>query len=151
LQLTARDIMPTTYFLIALLISIALHFGIPIEELVPQPWNLVGLIPLGFGVWLNVSADRAFRQAKTTVKPFEESSVLLTSGAFRFTRNPMYLGFVAILLGESILLRSLSPYVVVIGFAVLMDRTYIKVEERMLAEKFGEEWQRYASKVRRWL
>jgi protein-S-isoprenylcysteine O-methyltransferase Ste14 len=143
--------MPTTYFLIALLLCIALNFLTPVSVVIPQPWNLVGFIPLAFGVWLNLSADRAFKQAKTTVKPFEESTALLKTGAFRFTRNPMYLGFVVILLGTTILLRSLSPYIIVIAFGVLMNQVFIKVEERMLAEEFGEEWREYASKVRRWL
>lgn len=143
--------MPTTYFLIALLLCITLNFLIPVSVVMPQPWNLVGFLPLALGVWLNLSADRAFKQADTTVKPFEESSALVKTGAFRFTRNPMYLGFTIILLGTTILLRSLSPYIVVIGFAILMDQAFIKVEERMLAEKFGEEWREYASIVRRWL
>jgi protein-S-isoprenylcysteine O-methyltransferase Ste14 len=63
----------------------------------------------------------------------------------------MYLGFAAILLGISVLLRSLSPYIVVIVFIVWIELAFIRVEERMLAEKFGEAWQQYRSKVRKWI
>ncbi|MGD2163525.1 MAG: isoprenylcysteine carboxylmethyltransferase family protein [Anaerolineales bacterium] len=143
--------MPTTYFLIALLLGLILHFVVPVGYFIPQPWNLVGLVPLALGVWLNLSADRSFKQAKTTVKPFEESAALVTTGAFRYTRNPMYLGFTVILLGEAILLRSLTPFIAVVAFPILVYQVFIKAEERKLAEKFGDEWGRYQTNVRRWI
>ena len=146
-----QKLMPTTYLLVAILLSIALHFLIPVSYVVPSPWNLIGLIPVVFGVWINISADQAFKKAKTTVKPFEESNVLIQDGVFRLSRNPMYLGFVSILLGISILLRSLSPYVVVIVFTLLMELIFIRIEERMLAEKFGDQWSQYRSRVRKWI
>ena len=143
--------MPTTFFLIAVLLSLLVHLFLLVAQWVSQPWNLTGLVPLGLGVWLNLSADRQFKAANTTVKPFEVSTVLVKSGAFRVTRNPMYLGFVSILLGEAILLRSLSPLIVAIAYAVLVKVKFISIEERMLADRFGTEWEEYASKVRRWL
>jgi protein-S-isoprenylcysteine O-methyltransferase Ste14 len=63
----------------------------------------------------------------------------------------VYLAFVAILLGISILLRSLSPYMVVVVFVVMIDLTFIRVEEQMLAEQFGEEWAQYRSRAKKWL
>jgi protein-S-isoprenylcysteine O-methyltransferase Ste14 len=62
-----------------------------------------------------------------------------------------HLGFVAILLGISILLRSLPPYIVVVAFIVAIDAIFIRVEERMLQAKFGDEWMRYRSTVRKWI
>ena len=121
-----QKLMPTTYLLIAIVICIVLHFIIPIQYILSSPLNLIGLLPLLFGVWVNVSADRAFKKANTTVKPYEESSVLVQDGVFRLSRNPMYLGFVAILLGISILLRSLSPYLVIVTFAILMELVFIR-------------------------
>jgi protein-S-isoprenylcysteine O-methyltransferase Ste14 len=106
---------------------------------------------LALGVAINLVADGAFHKANTTVKPFEESSALVTGGVFRITRNPMYLGFVLILTGIAVLLRSLTPYLVPIVFAVMIDRLYISVEERMLAERFGAAWQAYKRSTGRWL
>lgn len=63
----------------------------------------------------------------------------------------MYLGFVLILTGIAILLRTLSPYLVIFAFVAVIDRTFVMVEERMLAEKFGSSWKRYRSVTRRWL
>jgi len=146
-----KKIMPTTYLFAAILLCIALHFLVPILYIILSPWNLFGLIPLFFGLWINLSADRAFKKAETTVKPFVQSNALIQDGVFRWTRNPMYLGFVVILLGISVLLRSLSPYIVVVAFIVLINLVFIRVEERMLEEKFGDEWNRYRSRVRKWI
>jgi protein-S-isoprenylcysteine O-methyltransferase Ste14 len=147
----ATKMMPTTFLLISIVAMIALHFLFPAMRIIPPLWNLLGIIPLAFGVAINLIADKAFHEANTTVKPFEESSFLMTSGAFRITRNPMYLGFVLILIGIAVLVRSLTPYAVILAFAILLDRVYVTVEERMLAEKFGAEWEEYKRHTRRWL
>ena len=146
-----NKIMPTTYLLFAILLCVGLHILVPIYFVIPLPWNMVGLIPILIGIWLNLSADRAFKQANTTVKPFEESSALIQDGVFRFSRHPMYLGFVLLLFGISMLLRSTSPYIVMIVFAWFIDRVFIQEEERMLAAQFDEEWQGYKSRVRKWI
>ena len=146
-----KKIMPTTYLLVAILLCLGFHFLTPILYIVPSPWNLIGLIPIFLGVWINLTADRAFKKAETTVKPFEESKVLIQDDVFRLSRNPMYLGFTAILLGISVLLRSLSPYLVVVGFVVLIELIFIRSEEQMLEEQFGDEWMRYRSRVRKWV
>lgn len=146
-----KSIMPTTYLLVALLLSIALHFFFPIIRLIHTPLNLLGLPAIIFGVWINIEADRAFKRAQTTVKPFEDSNTLVQDGVFRLSRNPMYLGFAAILLGISILLGSLSPFFIVILFMCLMEFLYIRTEENMLREDFGDEWEQYRLRVRKWL
>ena len=144
-------ILPPTYLLIAMMAMLALHFLFPIAWIVPPLWNLLGLVFLVAGVIINLIADKAFHQAGTTVKPFEESSMLVTDGVFQISRNPMYLGFVLILTGTAMLLRSLSPYLIILAFAFSVDRIFIKVEEGMLAKKFGTAWKQYKSRTRRWL
>ena len=82
-------------------------------------------------------ADRALIKHHTTVKPFEESTALITTGVFRISRHPMYFGMVLILVGIALLMGSLAPYVVIPIFAIVMDRVFIKIEERMFEEIFG--------------
>ena len=130
---------------------VAVHFLIPIVRVIVFPYSLFGLIPLAFGVALNLLADRAFKKHSTTVKPFERSSTLVTKGVFAISRNPMYLGMVLSLIGVGILLGSLAPFVVVPVIAVLLDRRFIAIEEPMLGGRFGEDWAAYRSRVRRWL
>ena len=129
----------------------ALHFLFPVTKIIPPPWNPFGIVPLVLGVVINIIADKAFHEANTTIKPFEESTALITNGVFRVSRNPMYLGFVLVLIGIAILVRSLTPYAIIPIFAVLMDKVFIKVEERMLAEQFGAAWLEYEKKTRRWV
>ena len=146
----STKILPPTYLLIAMIAMLVLHFLFPVAWIVPPVWNLLGLVFLAAGVIMNLIADKAFHQAGTTVKPFEESSTLVTNGVFQASRNPMYLGFVLILTGTAILLRSLPPYMIIFAYAFLVDRRFIRVEEGMLAKKFGSSWEQYKSRTRRW-
>lgn len=145
------NILPPTYLFITIIIVIALHFILPITIFIPFPWNLIGILPIILGIVFNLIADNAFKVRMTTVKPFEESSALVTNGVFRLSRNPMYLGFVFILLGIGTLLGSLTPFLITLLFTISIYRMYIIVEEKMLEEKFGEEWLSYKNKVRRWI
>ena len=143
--------MPPTWMFVAMIIMLISNFIFPLVWIVPPLWNLLGLVLLASGVILNLIADNAFKQVGTTVKPYQESSSLVTSGVFQISRNPMYLGIVLILLGIAVLLRSLSPFLVIILFAILIDRIHIRVEEQMLEEEFGPNWEAYKAKTRRWL
>jgi protein-S-isoprenylcysteine O-methyltransferase Ste14 len=129
----------------------AFHFVLPITQVIPGLWRLIGLLPLACGIGLNLIADRALHQANSTVKPFEASTTLITNGVFQISRHPMYLGFVLILIGLAVLLGSLIPYFVIPIFAILMDRIFIQVEERMLEKQFGQNWLVYKVRVRRWI
>ena len=147
----STKIMPPTWLLFAIIIMMVLNFTVPVARIVPPLWNLLGLMFLASGMILNLIGDNAFKQARTTIKPFQEASSLVTEGVFQISRNPMYLGMVLILTGIALLLRSLSPFLIIIPFAILIDQIYIRVEEQMLAEKFGASWEAYQAKTRRWL
>ena len=144
-------ILPPTYLLLAMLCMIFLYFLIPVSRFIPPFWNLLGIIPLALGLLLDLRADKVFHQVGTTVKPYEESTVLVTGGLYKISRNPMYLGFVLLLLGIAVLFGTVTPFLVVGVFAVAMDRIFISAEERMLAKKFGANWQAYKNRVGRWL
>lgn len=146
-----RKIMPTTWLLISIVGMIAFHFFAPAMTILSSLWRLFGIIPLVFGIVINLIADNGFKKSQTTVKPFEESTALITSEAFQISRNPMYLGFIFILFGVAILLGSLSPYLIIPVFVILIDRVFISIEEKMLADQFGAEWETYKNKTRRWL
>ena len=146
-----RKPLPPTYFFFSMLALIALHFLLPITGVLEVPWNLTGLIPVIIGAILNLLADNDFKKHNTTVKPFEKSSVLITKGVFNITRNPMYLGMALLLIGAAMILGSLSPYICVIVFILLMNVVFIKAEEKQLADVFGDEWEKYKQSVRRWI
>jgi protein-S-isoprenylcysteine O-methyltransferase Ste14 len=147
----ALKITPPVYLFLSIAIMLLLHFLLPKTQVLPFPCNLFGIIPLVLGIVMNLVADRSFKKNKTTVKPLEESTTLITDGVFRFSRHPMYLGFVLILLGIALLMGSLTPYVIVFGFAIFMHIVFINFEEKKLEETFGEAWLRYKKKVRQWI
>jgi protein-S-isoprenylcysteine O-methyltransferase Ste14 len=144
-------VMPPTYLFIAVVIMMGLHLIFPVATIIPAPWNITGIIPLAAGVILNLVADRDFKKHRTTVKPFEESAVVITTGLYRLSRNPMYLGFELILIGVALFLGSLTPFLVVILFPLLMEALFIRAEEEMLAQQFGQHWLAYKEQVRRWI
>lgn len=143
--------LPPMYLFTAMAAMVLLNLFIPVQQLIFYPWNATGLIPLVFGAVLNMSADRAFTKNGTTVNPFEESRTLVTSGAFRYSRNPMYLGMVLILTGVAFLLGTLSPFIILPVFAITMDRVFIIDEEKKLDHRFGDQWKEYRANVRRWI
>jgi protein-S-isoprenylcysteine O-methyltransferase Ste14 len=146
-----KKLLPPTYLFLSIVIMVGLHFLFPAAKIIPFPWNLLGAVPFAFGLALNLLADRAFKKHDTTVKPFQESAALVTAGVFRVSRNPMYLGFVLILVGIAIFMGSLTPWAIIPILAIWMDLIFIKVEERMLERTFGDRWLEYKKSVRRWI
>lgn len=146
-----KRILPPTFFMSAIVTIIIIHFTLPIIVFINFPWNLLGIVFLLLGVGLNLLADNRFKHFEVNVKPYEYSYKLVTNGVFKFSRNPMYLGMSQILLGESILCGSLSPFIITTVFILLIYFVFIRIEERMLLEKFGDEYIRYKKNVRRWI
>ncbi len=95
----------------------------------------------------------SFRMAKTTVDPTrpEKASSVVTTGIYAYTRNPMYLGFLMILLAYTIKLSNPLTVVILPLFVWCMNQFQIKPEERALSQLFGDEYQLYCQQVRRWL
>jgi protein-S-isoprenylcysteine O-methyltransferase Ste14 len=94
-----------------------------------------------------------FRQARTTVNPTspERTSAVVTSGLYRWSRNPMYLGMTLILLGIAVWASTLAGLLLVAVFCACLTRFQIVPEERALLAAFGPEFERYAATVRRWI
>lgn len=147
----SKRISPPACLFISICTMALLHFIVPISAYVQYPWTLLGIIPLAAGGYLNLSADSAFRKARTTVKPFEMSTALITTGVFRLTRHPMYLGMVLILCGLAIFMGTITPLIIIAIFAILMEMVFVRTEERMLEHQFGSAWISYRNKVRKWL
>lgn len=98
---------------------------------------------------LNIAAGREFKRLRTTVKPLPRSSALATDGVFRWSRNPMYLGMVFIVAGVALLEGSISPWIVVVALAIVLDWVFVVREEEMLKDTFGDAFERYSRRVRR--
>ncbi len=115
--------------------------------------TLIALSLVGFGVSIILFSIRKFYQAETTVLPQEmdHSTALVTGGIFRVSRNPMYLGMAAIIAGVGVGLGTWFTFLILPFFVFLITKFQIKPEEEALAKIFGEEFEDYKNKVRRWI
>lgn len=146
-----RTFLPPSYFNTSVILMIALHFIFPLKSIIPSPYNYFGVSLLLIGFLMNIWASEHFKKVKTTIKPFQESSYLITEGLFKYSRHPMYLGMVIALLGLFILLGSTTPIIIIPTFIWLITNKFILDEEKALEEKFGEQYLAYKKKVRRWI
>jgi protein-S-isoprenylcysteine O-methyltransferase Ste14 len=146
-----RKIIPPVYFLLTLIAMTGLNFLAPIARVVPAPWSYAGGAIILLGIALAAVAAGSFKRAGTPVVPFEISTALVTTGLYRITRNPMYLGLVLALVGVAVLLGTLTPFFPIPVFVWIIQARFIRGEERFLEELFGAEYLAYKSKVRRWI
>jgi protein-S-isoprenylcysteine O-methyltransferase Ste14 len=144
-------IMPLVWLLFALLLMAGLHSGLPLIRILHSPWTWAGLAPGVFGTWVMVTSARAFQRAETGLMPFDEATVLVKGGFFRYTRNPMYLGMVLILLGAAMLCGTAGAFLPIPMFVFIIRRNFILGEENFMEEAFGDEYLDYKRSVGRWL
>ncbi|WP_114418700.1 methyltransferase family protein [Marinospirillum perlucidum] len=115
-------------------------------------WLVAGLL-LALGGYFALAGVLCFRRAQTTFDPCnpEKTSCLVTTGVYRITRNPMYLGFACILAAWGVYLASPWLLLVLPLFLVYIHRFQIQPEERLLQTRFSEEFQAYRERVPPWL
>ncbi len=143
-------LLPPHYFVFSLLTMIALRI-IETAPLVGGSWYLIGLLPLILGLGIALWGVRLFAKVGTNIVPFTESTALVTDGAFAYSRNPMYLGMVLVLLGVAFLLDRASPWLVLVPFILVIRLKFIQFEEPLMEQTFGAIYTTYKSNVRRWL
>lgn len=144
-------ILPPVYFFAALLVMVGLHFYYPIARVIPTPARYVGILFLVIGIASTLWAAIYFGRVGTSVKPFEHSTVLVTAGLYRITRNPMYVGLIVALTGVALWLGTASPFLVIPVFVWWIRYRFVLREETFLHDIFGEDYRSYKTRVRRWL
>ena len=124
----------------------ALDFRFPASFLSSASLALLGAV-------ICLSGVVSFRRAKTTVNPMRPGSTssLVVAGIYKYTRNPMYLGFLLLLLGWATFLSNLAPFALLPAFVVYMNHFQIRPEERALGSLFAEEYHAYRARVRPWI
>jgi len=124
----------------------ALNIEFPARAQLAATFGLLGITCSLLGV-------AAFRRARTTVNPMtpDATTALVVSGIYRVTRNPMYLGFLLLLLAEIVWLANPVALLVAPAFVLYLSRFQIGPEEIALQARFGAEFNSYATRVRRWI
>ena len=115
-----------------------------VHRLIPASMAAIGLLIAAMGI-------RNFSKAGTPVPTNQPSSALVTSGIYAWTRNPIYLGLFILYLGIGVAVRSPWILALFVPIALTIRFGVIAREERYLAEQFGEAYQAYKARVRRWL
>lgn len=150
-QTFRRFRFPPTYFNLSWISMVSLRLLFPEPQIVSFPYKLLGILFLLLGPWMNLWASSYFKKVNTTVKPFEISQHLVTSGFFSISRHPMHLWMVSVLLGVALLLETFLPFLIIPVFMYVINRKFIIPEEQLLIETFGQDYLDYKNRVRRWI
>jgi len=143
---------PAAVLLAAMLMWLAADAAPALDVDVPAPGAFTTLLA-ALGILLGALAIVQFRRAGTTVNPMRpgENTALVTSGIYRFSRNPMYVADVLLLAAWALWLANLAAVVPIALFIAYMNRFQIAPEERALQARYGAAYADYCRAVRRWL
>jgi protein-S-isoprenylcysteine O-methyltransferase Ste14 len=148
---TNRNIHPPFIALIFIVLAYVLGRFVPLPFAAPPILQYFGLFLTFLGFLLGIASFLEFRRARTTLDPHGSTRQLVTSGIYRFTRNPIYLGFLLMIMGLP-LNSGLYWGILMAPFYILtMNRLVIEREEIYLKKKFNETFTSYSARVRRWL
>lgn len=146
-----RRLLPPHLFLLCGIGATAIGLAVPVRGPLVAEARIAGTVLLAAGLAVSKRCSDLFDRSRTNIKTFDDPDVLVTTGPFRFSRNPMYLGFTIALVGASMLVGSLSAVSGPVLFWLLADRWYIPFEERRMMATFGATYERYRSAVPRWI
>lgn len=141
--------LPPTLVLTHLAAGIVLNWAVPFS--LSPVWGWLGLLLLAAAVGTIQWSRTLFQKAGTNVPPNQPTLVIVREGPYKFTRNPMYLSFVAGFVGLSFLSGGLMMLLLALPLFFLLDQRVIAPEEAYLTEKFGDAYRDYMKQVRRWL
>jgi protein-S-isoprenylcysteine O-methyltransferase Ste14 len=141
---------PPIIFLCAILLGIALNHNWPLYFLSPSV-RLLGPLVTACAVVLFLLSYREFRRAGTSVQGSKRSTTIVQTGPYRFSRNPIYLAFILVVLGLSVWLNTLWLLVTLVPAVGIIAMVVIPREERFLERNFNGQYSSYKAQVRRWL
>jgi protein-S-isoprenylcysteine O-methyltransferase Ste14 len=146
-----RFIYPPIWLLFGLVGVFACNEFFPGPRFTGPAGQLAGGLLILAGLVLLVYANSLFTRVGNDVIPFRNVTTLVTSGVYRYTRNPMYLGMLLVLLGSAVTVGASTALLVAPLFMAIIEVRFIRPEEEMLHRLFPGQYADYCAKVRRWL
>jgi len=147
-----QNLLPPRLFQIALVLMVVLDLMLGGRPIFATGLVLVsGILLTIAGVTLTLGGAGQFNKRETNINTFRKPDHLVTDGLFRYSRNPMYLGFATVLTGTALVLGSVEGLIIAAGFVLIADRWYVSFEEAIMRETFGDAYTAYCAKTRRWL
>ena len=146
-----NKIPPTILTLLFLIFNYILSFNFLKIEIPYKYFFTTLLLILGF--YIVIRSSRLFAQAKTSIDPLRpfKSTSLITNDIYKYSRNPMYFGYLLILLSSSVYLGNVISIIIIPLFIFIINFIQIIPEEETLKDLFGPTYDEYLSKVRRWI
>ena len=142
--------IPPTLIAYSILFMTILHFYLPQFNLIRFPYNLIGILIAFSGFILMGKSRDLFKKHQTTLK-IEKSNHLINEGIFSKTRNPMYMGMTILIFGFSIFSTNIIALFLPFIFMTIVRLIFIKKEEQLMFDAFGQDYLEYKKKVRRWI
>jgi protein-S-isoprenylcysteine O-methyltransferase Ste14 len=141
---------PPLIYLGGLLLGLLAHALIP-ARLLQRDMPLIGGLLAGLGSVIGLNAIMVMHRHNTSPMTEAPSTALVTGGIFRYSRNPIYLAFILIYIGLTLVFNTIWPLLILPGVLVVMIKGVIEREERYLERKFGAAYRHYKAQTRRWL
>ncbi len=145
------DFRPPKIAQLLVLVAAVLNWTTPLGKLQIYSNRVPGIVLGIFGFAIMIWSWWLFKKVDTAICPTSKSDYLVTSGIFRVTRNPMYLGMIAMLFAMAIFVGTLPFYLAGLAYFVIINNFFCPYEENKLAQSFGDSYLSYKSKVGRWL
>lgn len=146
-----KILLPPILLLLCIAAMIAnSKYGISTETLQGTAKSF-GYVFIAIGILLPAWGARIFKKVETNIIPYKSPDKIVTDGPFRFSRNPMYLGMLLVLIGVWVLLGSIENLGFVLLFFIVANWWYIPFEEAKMQAVFGDAFDDYKARVRRWL
>ena len=143
--------IPPIIYLVGLLLGLLLHYLYPVKFLPAAISVWSGVLLILISVLMVLSALLAFRRVGASPDVHKPTTAISTDGIYRWSRNPMYISLALLYLGIAAWVNSLWILLLLVPMLVVVDQGVVKREERYLEKKFGDEYLRYKSHVRRWI
>ena len=142
---------PTILTLLFLIFNYILSFNF-LKINIPYKYFFTALL-FFIGFYIIIRSSRLFAQAKTSIDPLRpfKSTSLITNDIYKYSRNPMYFGYLLIILGSSLYLGNVISIIIIPLFIFTINFSQIIPEEEALKDLFGPSYDEYLSKVRRWI
>ncbi len=145
------QIIPPVLFGLFLLSMVPVTMLCPGSPMLPAPFQWTGLAVVALGLFFLKKGHGTFLSQETEIHTFRQPTRLVTSGIYALSRNPMYLGFLLMLLGVAVCTNEALNVLFAIVFFLAAQFWYIPIEERNAEKTFGQPYLDYKKNVRRWL
>lgn len=144
-------LIPPVYLFVFIILALVVYFIIPVGKMWGAPVSYLGILFILFGLGINGWTAWLYKKYQTNIKTDARPSKFIKAGPFRYSRNPIYSGMTAILLGVAILLGTVLSFIFPLAFILVMRSVFIPTEEKNMEKSFGADYLNYKQQVRRWV